>query len=92
MPETPTLMLAPLTKFRLKVALNEKRIRRADYARAVLALTLSDGTLLKLSTESEVLIAVRCLTSAAHAGLSPLDARAAEREAAERATTGVKVQ
>ena len=90
MPEAPPLTLSPLTRFRITVALNEKRVRRADYARAVLALTLSDGTLLKLSTENEVLIAVRCLTSAAHAGLSPLDARAAEREAAERATTGVK--
>lgn len=88
MPST-ALSLSPLSKFRVQIALNEKRIRRADYTPTMLGLTLSDGTMLKLSTEHEVLIALRCLTSAAHAGMSPVDARAAERDAAARATTGV---
>ena len=81
--------LTPLTKFRIEVAVNERRVRRADYAATLLALTLSDGTMLKLQSEHEVLIALRCLTSAAHAGLSPVEARAAERDAAARATAGI---
>lgn len=86
----PVLSLTPLTRFRVQVAVNERRIRRADYTSTVLALTLSDGTMLKLATEHEVIIALRAMTSAAHAGLSPVSARAAEREAAGRATAGVK--
>lgn len=82
MTDRPPLTLTPLTKFRVQVALDQKRVRRADYTRYVLALTLNDGTMLKLSGEAEVIIALRCLTSGAHAGLSPSAARAAEREAA----------
>jgi hypothetical protein len=89
---TTALSLSPLSRFRVEVALNEKRVRRADFTPTMLGLTLSDGTLLKLGSEHEVLIALRCLTSGAHAGLTPVDARAAEREASARVTTGTKVR
>jgi hypothetical protein len=76
------LVLTPLSKLRVYVALHEKRVRRADYSRTFLALTLSDGTVLQLHDEAEVIIALRCLTSGAHAGMTPIEARAAERAAA----------
>jgi len=80
-----TLTLTPMLKFRVQVALRQKRIRRADYTSAMLAFTLTDGTVLKLTSEPEVLIALRCLTSAAHAGMTPFEARAAERSATAEA-------
>lgn len=83
MAETAPITLTPLSRFRVQVALDQHRIRRADYMRDQVALTLTDGTMLRLSSEAEVLIALRCLTSGAHAGMSPADARAAERAAAE---------
>lgn len=85
MADTP-LTLSPLTRFRVHVAVEQKRIRRADYMASMVALTLTDGTMLKLASEAEVLIAVRCLTSAAHAGMNPAEARAAERAAAHAAS------
>ena len=90
MPEVPPITLTPLTKFRVQVAVSEQRVRRAVYTRHLLSLTLTDGTILKLSSEHEVIIALRCLTSAAHAGKSAIDARADERTATMRVTTGVK--
>ena len=82
MPDTLPLTLTPLSRFRMQVALDQHRIRRADYMREVVALTLNDGTTLQLASEAEVLIALRCLTSGAHAGMTPVEARAAERAAA----------
>jgi hypothetical protein len=87
--QTPDIILTPLTKFRFEVAVRERRIRRADYHRTRLTLTLNDSTTLDLATEAEAIIALRCLTSAAHAGKTPAEAREAERKAATH--RGVKV-
>lgn len=84
MPDVP-IVLSPYTKFRVQVALQERRIRRADYYNYALAITLTDGTRLILENEHETIIALRCLTSGAHAGMSANDARAAEREATMKA-------
>ena len=75
------LAITPLSRFRVQVALDQHRIRRAEYLRDFVALTLTDGTMLQLGSEGEVIIALRCLTSAAHAGMDPVQARAAERAA-----------
>jgi hypothetical protein len=87
--QEPELVLMPLIKLRVEVALREKRVRRADYLRTTLTLTLNDGSVLHLHDETEVIIALRCLTSGSHAGMSPLDARAAER-AATNAAAGIR--
>jgi hypothetical protein len=83
--QEPDLVLTPMTKLRVQVAVRERRVRRADYARTTLTLTLNDGTVLKLRDETEIIIGLRCLTSGAHAGMTPLEARAAERSAANKA-------
>lgn len=85
------LNLTPMSRFRVQVALDQHRIRRAEYMRNTVVLTLTDGTLLQLASEAEVLIALRCLTSAAHAGMSPEQARAAERSAAASTSRHEKV-
>jgi len=88
---TPDIILSPLTKFRFEVAVRERRIKRADYHRTRLTLALNDGTTLDLGTEAEAIIALRCLTSAAHAGKTPLDAREAERRAASATHGGIRI-
>jgi hypothetical protein len=88
--EVPPLSVTPYTKFKVAVAVYHKRVRHAAWSKHLLSLTLTDGTMIKLSSEAEILIAIRCLTSGAHAGKTPMEARNDEMLAARAVTTGVR--
>jgi hypothetical protein len=77
--EEPELIISPLSRLRVIVALREKRIRHARFRRHHLEFTLNDSSVLTLRSENEIVIALRCLTSGAHAGKTPFDARFDER-------------
>ncbi len=77
--EQPELVISPLSRLRVIAALRQQRVRHAHYHRYSLDLVLTDSSVLELRSEREIIIAMRCLTSGAHAGKNAFDARSEER-------------
>jgi hypothetical protein len=82
------LTLTPLASIHLDHAVRAGRIRRVTYAKTFAGLTLNDGTILKVTSEAEAWIAIRAMASASHAGMTPEQARVAERVAFGASTAG----
>lgn len=71
--------LTPLAMVKLDHALRTGRIRCITAARTFVGLQLTDGSILKVTSEDMAWAVIRSLASAAHAGLTPRQAREAER-------------
>lgn len=71
--------LTPLAVLHFDHAVRAGRIRGITYARTFAGLTLNDGTVLKITSETEAWIAIRAMASATHTGMTPKEAKLAER-------------
>ena len=73
------IRLTPLAMLQLEYAKRVGRIRGIKIAKTFVGLQLTDGSILKLTSEDMAWAAIRAMTSAAHAGKTPRQARDAER-------------